>query len=408
MAKPNIITGLDIGSSAVKILVAAKKENVPDFETLFRAEEFSLGVRRGVVVDVNKVSRIIQILIERARVETGQKINSVFVNIGGSHLSCISSRGMVAVSRADRKISKGDVERVLQEAVKTAALPSNHESLEIFSKEFIVDGVGGIKSVEDLQGARLEAEVLILSSFLPYKNNLVQAVLDAGLHISDITPSPIADSFVVLSQRQKELGAAILNIGAGTSELAVFEEGELSHLAVFPIGSSNITSDIAVGLKTDIDIAESIKLKLGSCFFKGKDKKEKINGIIEGEEPLVFSQKMLTMIIEARISEIFEEAQKELKKISKRNLLAGGVVLTGGGAKMSKIVELARKEFKLSSRIGKNSFFPELEDEPGYSSLCGLVFKGADLEESGSWRSITEPSGRFRDKIKRIFKNFLP
>lgn len=407
MAKPNIITALDIGSSAIKILVVVKKEEESDFEVLFRAEEPSLGVRRGVVIDVDKVSRIIQILIDRARAETNHKINSAFINIGGSHLACYPSQGMVAVSRADRNISKEDVERVLQEATKAVSLPSNNEPLEIFSKEFIVDGVGGIKSPQGLQGGRLEVEILILSSFSPYKNNLVQAVCDAGLQILDVFPSPLANSSAVLSQRQKELGVAVLDIGSGTSELAVFEEGDLTHLAIFPIGSSNITSDIAVGLKTDVDVAETIKLKMGSCFFKGKDKKEKIE-IEKEEEPLVFSQRTLSTIIEARASEIFEEVQKELKKISRKNPLAGGVILTGGGAKIPRIIELAKKELKLPCRLGKISFFPELEDELSYATACGLILKNMETEESSGWKGGGNSSSGFAGKIKKLFRNFLP
>ncbi|MDP1538701.1 MAG: cell division protein FtsA [bacterium] len=412
MAKPSIITGLDIGSSTIKILVAAKKNGEPDFEIMFRGEEPSLGVRRGVIIDVDKVSRIIQILVDRARTETGQKINSVFVNIGGSHISCASSRGMVAVSRADRSISKEDVDRVLQEAARAVSLPSNNEILEIFPKEFIVDGVAGIKAAEGLQGGRLETEILILSTFLPYKNNLIQAVLDAGLQILDIVPSSIASASAVLSQRQKELGVAILDIGAGISDLAVFEEGDLVHLAVFPIGSANITSDVAIGLKTDVDVAEVIKTQRGSCLFKRRDKKpsgsiqEKIE--IEGEEPLIFSQKAITGIIEARVSEIFEEVQKELKKISKENLLPSGIVLTGGGARLPKIVELAKKELKLPCRLGKNFSFPELEEELSYATVCGLVFKGSESESRGIWREGGFASAGFTNKIKKIFKNFLP
>ncbi len=406
MAKSSIISGLDIGSNTIKILVAAKRDEEPNFEILFYGEEPSLGIRKGVVVDIDKVSRTIQILLDRARAESGQKISSVFVNIGGSHISCALSRGMVAVSRADRSVSKEDVGRVLQEAARAVSLPSNNEILETFPKEFIIDGVGGIKAAEGLQGGRLETEVLVLAGFSPYKNNLVHAVLDAGLQVLDITPGSVAGSSVVLSQRQKELGAAVLDIGAGTSELAVFEEGDLVHLAVFPIGSANITSDIAIGLKTDVDVAEAIKIKLGSCFFKGNDKKEKIE--IEGEEPLIFSQKTLTRIIVARASEIFEEVQKELKKISKQNLLPSGVVLTGGGAKLPKIVELAKKELKLPCRLGKISYFPELEEELDHATVCGLVFKGRESEGGWAFEKERSFSDGFGDKIKKIFKNFLP
>jgi len=406
MAKAQIIAGLDIGSSNIKLLVAARKKEEPDFEVLFRAEEPSLGVRRGVVIDVERVSRLIQILVDKARSEIGQKVSHVFINIGGSHIFCTHSSGMVAVSRADRSVSREDVERVLQEAVKAVALPSNNEPLETVPKEFIVDGVAGIKTAEGLQGSRLETEVLVLSSFVPYKNNLVQAVLDANLQVLDVTPSPIADSFAVLSQKQKEIGTALLDIGAGTSQLAVFREGDLADLAVFPIGSANITSDIAVGLRTDIDTAETIKLKLGSCLAKGKEKKEKIN--IEGEDPLVFSHKALSNIIEARVSEIFVEAQKELKKFSKQEPLAGGVILTGGGAKLPKIVELARKELKLPCRLGKISSFPGLEDDLSYATVCGLVLRGADSEESGNRQGVSGLSEGVRSKIKKIIKNFIP
>ncbi|MDD2696586.1 MAG: cell division protein FtsA [Candidatus Pacebacteria bacterium] len=406
MSKTKIITGLDIGTSTIKMLVAAKKKGEEKFDILFLGEEPSLGVRRGVVTDTEKVSRIIQILVDKARTESGQKIHSVFVNIGGCHLISTSSRGMVAVSRADRSVSKEDVDRVLQEAARAVSLPSNNEILETYPREFIVDGMGGIKVAEGLQGGRLETEVLILSGFMPYKNNLVEAVVEANIQIADIIPSPLASSAIVLSQRQKELGVALLEIGAGTSELAVFEEGDLTHLAIFPIGSANITSDIAIGLKTDIDTAEIIKIERGCCLFKGNDKKEKIE--IEGEEPLSFSQKTLAGIVEARVSEIFDQCQKELKRIGKIGLLPSGVVLTGGGAKIPKIVDLAKKELKLPCRLGKISHFPKLEDEPNYATVCGLVFKGSESEGGRNWQGGGFSGSGLADKIKKIFKIFIP
>ena len=406
MAKSNIIAGLDIGSNNIKLLVAGKKAGEKNFDIFFRGQETSLGVRRGVVVDVDKTSRAIQIIIDKARVETGERIDSVFVNIGGSHLSCDSSRGMVAVSRADRNISKEDVDRVLDEAAKSVPLSSNQEVLETFPKEFIIDGIAGIKEAEGLEGNRLETEILVLSSFLPYKKNLTQAILNLDIQILDIVPSAIAASSSVLSQRQKELGVAVLDIGGGTTDLAVFREGDLIHLAVLPIGSANITSDIAIGLKTDIDLAETIKIKQGKSLFKGKDKKEKIE--ISKEEILTFSQKSLSKIIEARVSEIFNEVQKELKKISKQNLLPAGLVITGGGAKLPRIIELAKKELKIPCRLGKTTeTWGEIEEEPTYAVACGLVSKGFDSEEFERRKKIGF-SGNFFNKFKKILKNFLP
>ncbi len=404
MSKIKTITGLDIGSGTIKILVAAPKNEESKFEVVALAQESSLGVRKGVVIDPEKVSRIIQILLNKIRAESGQRINSVFVNIGGSHIFLTSSRGMVAVSRADGKISEGDVDRVLQSA-GTISLPSNKEILEIFPREYIVDGEGGEKEAVGMQGGRLEVEVSVLAGFSPYKKNLTQAILDSDLQILDIIPSPLAGSFSVLSQRQKELGVALLDIGAGTSQLAVFEEGDLIHLAVFPVGSANITNDIAIGLKTDIDTAELIKIEKGCCVFKGSDKKEKID---MGEEILVFSQKTLTRIIEARVSEIFREVQKELKKISKQGLLPAGIVLTGGGTKLPKMIELAKKELKLPCRIGKPLNFLGLEDDPGWATACGLILKGAGEEERGVWPGERWSGGNFGEKIKKIFRIFLP
>jgi len=400
MAKPHIIAGLDIGTSNIKMLIAAKKKGEPNFKVLCQAQEPSFGIRRGVVIDIEKVSRLLQLLINKVRTENGQKIDSVYVNIGGSHIFCNNSESVVAVSRADRRVSEEDVRRVLQ-AAETISLSANEEILEVIPKEFIIDGKGGIKEAEGMQGGRLEAKVLIVGCFSPYKKNLTQAVLNADLRILDILPSPLAISNAVLSQKQKELGVAVLDIGAGTSELAVFEEGNLIDLAVFPIGSANITNDIAILLKTDIDIAELIKIKSGSCIFKGNNKKEKIE--LEEGEVLTFSPKMVSGIIEARVSEIFGEVQKELKRINKQGQLPAGIVLTGGGANLPKIVELAKKELKLPCRIGKPMFFSDLEDGLSFAAVCGLVLKGA--EELGlrskSFKNILE-------KIKKPFQVFIP
>jgi len=400
MAKSSIITGLDIGSSEIKVLVVAQKDDSLEIEVMSQVKLPSFGVRRGVIIDPDKVSNIIQSLFDKIKVEIGQQINSVYVNINGSHLFSVSSRGMVAVSRADQKISETDIDRVLQSA-QTISLSSNKEILEVFPKEYIVDGEEGIKEPIGMQGGRLETEVLILGGFSPYKKNLTQTILNAELQILDVIPSSIASASAVLLPRQKELGVAVLDIGAGTSELAVFKEENLIHLAVFPIGSANITDDIAIGLQTDINTAETIKIEHGNCFLKGSSKKEKI----ETEQGvLIFSQKMLSKIIEARVSDIFEQTQEELKKISKQGLLPAGLVLTGGGAKLAGIVELAKKKLKLPCRIGKPLSFSGLND-PSYAAVCGLVLQGFDLEneriEQGIWTIIIA-------KLKKIFKIFIP
>jgi len=406
MAKPSIITGLDIGTSTIKILVVEKKPKESELEVIFLAQEAAAGVRKGVVIGVEEVSDILAGFLEKIRRDNGLKIDSVFLNINGGHIFSVSSHGTVAVSRADQKISEEDIERVFQ-AAQTFSLPSNKEIFDVSPKEFIVDGQGGIKEVLGLKGVRLEADVLALGGFSPYLKNLTEATLNSDLQILDRVPSPIASARSVLTPRQKELGVALVDIGAGTTGLVVFEEGDLIHLVILPIGSANITNDIAIGLKTDIDIAERIKIEYGSCSLRGNNKKsvsrkkEKIE--IGEDSPLVFSQKQLTNIIEPRVSEIFSQIYKELKKIGKEKLLPAGVVLTGGGAKLPKIAELAKKELKLPVKIGKPQGISSLDD-PALAVCGGLVLLGTDSAE-GKTFEFGEGIGT---KIKKIFKIFIP
>lgn len=405
MAKTRIITGLDIGSSTIKTLVAQKKPREETLQVLSYSQKFSSGIRKGVVINIEEVSGIIGSCIKKAEEESRQKINGVYVNISGSHIFCTSSHGLVSVSRADQKISQEDIERVIQ-AAQTFSLPSNKEILEVLPKEFIVDGEKGIKEPVGMQGVRLEAEVLALGCFSPYLKNLTKAVLNSGLQINDLILTPVASSRAVLTLREKELGVALLDIGAATSGLAVFEEENLMHTAIFPLGSANITNDIAILLRTDIDTAERIKLEFGSCFYRGVKKKEKIKGEFL-KEPLVFSQKVLVDIIEARVSEIFDQVNKELKKVSRQALLPAGIVLTGGGVKLPKIIDLAKKQLKLPCRIGCPQGFSLSQDDPSLSTVCGLVLYGLDLEEGGIYPRFSSGQG-IGARLKRIFRIFIP
>jgi len=394
---PKIITGLDIGTGMIKILIG-QKTGEGEFEVLAQAKEISSGIRKGIVVNVEEVTKILQSFLKEVKNLSKKKINSAYVNVSGAHVFSTTSRGSIAVSRADQKISQEDIDRVI-EAAQTFSLPSNKEILNIFPKEFIIDGERGVKEPLGMEGVRLEAEALIFCGFSPYVKNLTKAVLNAGLQIDDLILSPLASARAVLTDREKELGVLLLDIGAGTTGLSVFEEGDLIHLAILPIGSMHITNDIAIGLKCDIDLAERIKLEFGSSLFNKKEKaKIKL-------EKIVFSKKILAKIIEARISEIFGEVNKELKKISRKELLPAGVVLTGGGAKSSKITELAKRELKLPCRIGiPQGFFPPLEDT-SMATVSGLVLLGYDLETE-------KPSSFFGQgafpKLKRIFKIFIP
>lgn len=410
MPKPHIVTGLDIGSGFIKVMAATKKPKGEDFEVLGLEQEVSSGIRKGVVIDVPKVAGIASYLIKKLEQDCGQKIESVYAGVGGGHIFSTSSRGLVSVSRADQKISEDDIERVLL-AAQTFPLASNSEIIETFPKEFIVDGQKGIREALGMQGVRLEAEVLMLCGFSPYLRNSSQAILSAGLHLNDLIPTPLASSRSILTPREKELGVVVLDIGNGTTDMAVFEEGSLIYATVFPVGSGHITNDIAICLKTDIDTAEKIKLEFGPSLshYPGAQKSLKSEKKIrvEGEEPLIFSKKILAEIIQARIEEIFELTGKELKKISRQGRLPAGIVITGGGAKISGIKDIAKRELKLPCRIGVAKEFPSLAEDPALSTLCGLVVEGAFIEEDEG-RNFSGWGARFRSGLKKIFRSFIP
>jgi len=343
-------------------------------------------------------------LIAEAEKLSGRKIKSVFVNIGGSHLRITPSDGLISVSRADQKISQEDIERVLQ-AARAINIPSNEEVLDVFPREFIIDDQKGIKEPLGLTGIRLEVKANLLCVFSPFFINLTQAVLGSNLQIDDIVPSPLAAAAAVLTPQQKELGSAVVDIGHSTTGLAVFEEGELIHFAVFPIGSGHITNDIAIGLKTDINIAENIKKEHGTCIL-GKTKKDKVAIEVQDKScPLSFSRKFLIDIIVPRVEEIFDLINKELKKINRQQLLPGGIVLTGGGSKLPKIREMAKLELKLPCEIGTPNGILGIDEDPSLATITGLVVEG-----SGAIDEVREPGimTNVWQKIKGIFKHFVP
>src|SRR3989338_1147740 len=380
--RDHFVTGIDIGTSTIKALVAQKKGR--DWEMVCCAQRPSFGLRRGAVTNIEETAKNIQLLISGIERDNNIRINSAFVNIGGSHLYVTPSDGIISVSRADQRISEEDVERVLQ-ATRAINIPSNEEVLDVFPREFIIDDQKGIKQPIGLTGVRLEAKVILLCYFQSYFINLTQAVLGAKLQIDDIVPSPLAAAEAVLTREQKEIGAAVIDIGSATTSLAVFEEVDLIHLAIFPLGSANITNDIAIGLRTDVSIAEDIKKQHGTCVLQksGKESgatKKKLE-VSDGAHSLSFTKKQLVGIIEPRVTEILNLMQKELKSIGRAELLPGGIVLTGGGAKLPKIKELAKQQLKLPVQIGIPKGIAGLQEDPALATVAGLVMGSSYFED---------------------------
>src|SRR3990167_5660382 len=398
--RSEIIAGLDVGTHSIKMAVLQQREEGGDPEILGFGEEISSGVRKGAVVKIEEVTKKIQTLKDRLSAISGQKIREVIVSIGGSHIFCVPSHGIVAVSRADGQISQEDVDRVLQ-AAQAFSLPSNKEILEAFPQQFVVDGEERVKEVVGMKGVRLEADVLAVCGFSPYIRNLTEAVIEAGFEIADTVPAPLMAEPAVLGPQQKEVGVAVLDIGAGTTGLAVYEQGDLIHAAVFPVGSENITNDIAVGLRCEPDLAERIKVGLGvSRRGKRSEKLETAEG-----QPLAFSQKLLSRIVQARVREIFQLVNKELKQISRQGALPGGVVLVGGRAKLPKIVEEAKRELKVTVRLGKPQGVVSLQSDPAFLGVIGLLVGAAADGHHG--RGSYAGAG-FLQKVRRVFRPFIP
>jgi len=397
----NIITALDIGSGTIKGMVAQKKRDQGIVAVLSFASVVSDGVKRGVVMDSGLVAeKIVQVLARLKGEIKPHRLKEILANIGGSHIIAKPGHGAVAISRADQKVSPDDIERVIEEA-KNISLSSNQEILEIFPQQFIVDSEPGLQDVIGMRGIKLEVDALAVCGFSPYVKKLIDAVLSAGLEIADVVPSPLAAAEALLTPQQKELGVAVVDIGAETTDLAIYEDKNLIHLAVLPIGSAHITRDIAIALQADINVAEEIKKKFGSYIFQNKRKKEKIT---IGKDVFVFDSSKLVKAGRARVAEIFNLVLKELKKVNRQGALPAGVILTGGGSKLPGIVNFIKKELKLPAKRGAPKGFVGLEEDPSLSVLCGLATKGLNEEEAGS--SILNTG--IGSKLKRLFKIFIP
>lgn len=305
MPKEEIICGLDIGSSRIRVLVGKKIEEQSKPHIIGIGESSSSGIRRGQVVDIEEAVSSISAALEQAERTSGVPIEHAYVNIGGGHIASVRSKGVIAVSRADNEISEEDLARSL-EAAQAISIPANMEILHVIPKNFTVDGASGIKDPVGMTGVRLEVEANILQGASSFIKNLTKCVTRCGLDIDELVVSPLACASASLTKRQKELGVMVLDIGAGTCGLCVFEEGDLLHLAILPVGSSHITSDLAIGLRCSIDTAEKVKLEYGRAQASEVEKREEVDlSKIDPHEEGMVSKKQIAEIIEARLSEIF-------------------------------------------------------------------------------------------------------
>ncbi len=405
MSKTPIIAGLDIGSYSTKLLVAKERPDGRGFEVLGRSISLSSGVRKGVVSNKKKTARAISEALKQVERESGRDIDGVYININGSHIFSLSSEGLVSVSRSDQKIIEQDLERVI-EAAKTFSLPYNKEIIQVIPQEYVVDDQRGIKEPLGLRGIRLETKILAVGGFTPYIEKSSEVIINSGLEVRDIFLGTSAAATAVLDSQEKELGVAVVDMGAATTSLAVYEEGEMIHTSVLPIGMQNIRNDIAIGLRISIDAAGKVLEEMGSHILGEATGKIKTVNIGNGEK-VRFKESDLKQIARARVDEIFELVDEKLEDIERSGLLPAGIVLTGGGSKLDNLVGFVKKKLQLPVRIGTPSDFYPSQEDPSLSVVCGLVKLGAE-DEKGTGLFDFNFSGGAGKKIKKLFRIFIP
>jgi cell division protein FtsA len=410
MAKDIILAGIDIGTQKIRTVVSLLDEETQKPHIIGMSIKNSQGVRKGAVVDVNEVITLVSESLAEAERMSGVPLYSACISVGGTHLSGMNSKGVVAINRGE--ITEYDIERVL-EAAQAVSTPQNLRILRVIPKEYQVDGMEGIKNPIGMVGTRLEAEAHIIFGQKQAVSHLEKCIHQAGLGIQDLVPSPLAVSEAVLSKRQKELGVLSIDIGASSTTLAVYEEGVVLHTAVLPIGGASVTNDIAIGLRTSIDTAEKIKIEYGSTSAEDISDRDLIDlSLLSKIDSHKVSKKELSNIIQARYQEIFHLILQELKRIGRDGMLPAGAVLTGGAIKMPGTLDIARETLSLPVQIG----FPqnitgvvEKIDDPSFATVIGLIHWGAKYDSdfsSGGGFSLN--IGKNLSGIVSWFKNLLP
>ncbi len=418
MAKEQYITGLDVGTAYIRAVQGKIFEPNGSLSIIGAAEVESQGMRKGVLVDIEEAVSSVSNVLEKVERMTGIPVTSVNVSVSGNHISTLASHGVIAVSRADGEISEADIVRCI-DASQAISVPQNREILHVFPKNFTLDGQAGIKDPLGMSGVRLEVDTLIVQAGLPFVKNLSRSIMQAGLEIEDMVLAPLAASETCLSKRQKDLGVALIDLGAGTTSLAVYEEGELLYAGVIPIGAMHITNDLAIGLRSSIETAEKVKVLYGHSDLKAIDKKEEIAlSQLDEHETENVMRAYVVEIMEARLEEIFDLIAKELKNIGRDGKLPAGVVLTGGGSRLPGVDNFAKKHLRLPALLGKpqeiNSVIDKIDD-PAFATAVGLVLWGKKYGHGSPFSAKTMLGSvkkllnhPFTDKLKKWFKAFLP
>lgn len=399
--------GLDIGTSAVRCVVGMFDPNGSSMPSIIgHGQAPNQGMRRGAVVHVDDVADAIVHAVTEAERISGHAIKQATVNINGTHVSGQDSEGVIAISSANREITIEDRMRV-EEAATIVNLPPNREIIQFFAKNYSLDGQKNIKDPVGMHGVRLEVDSHIVTAASPNLRNLDMALEKAEVHASHHTVAGLAAAEAVLTRQQKEAGTALLDIGAGTTNLIVLEDGEVQHVAVLPIGGQHITNDLAICLKTDIDVAEQVKIRYADLHKIPK----KTNAMVKvGDKTHTFKIEDVAMVVEARVEELLEYVDKELVKIKRSRKLPGGIVLTGGTSNIAGIDEFAREKLELPARVGKLTNIGGLVDtveDPSFVTVVGLMLLDMLLMPSATAQSAGHgTTQQAKDFVGGLLKRF--
>lgn len=411
-----LIVSLDIGTSKVRVMIGEINNGTVNIIGVGQAH--SEGIKRGVIVDIDQTVNAIREAVDHAERMVGVSIEEVYVGITGNHIELHETQGVVAVSSEDREIREDDIKRVIQ-AAKVVAIPPDREIIEVVPKEYIVDGQGGIKDPRGMIGVRLEMEGTIVTGSKTVVHNIVRCTQKTNLRVAGIFLQPLAASYVALSKDDKNMGTVLVDIGAGSTTIGVFEQGQLVATAVIGIGGDHITNDIALGLRTQTDAAERAKVKHGCALIDDASEEVKFKVTRIGSEvEKQFTQVDLATIIEPRAAEIFNLVEDAVYKLGFDDDIAGGYILTGGTVAMPGMLELAKEELAAPVRIAIPDYIGVRD--PSYTTGVGLIqYALHHLERRGSTTASPyksgqrqtfpkqKESGNFLEKVKNWFSEFI-
>ncbi len=401
----NLIVGLDIGTSKI-VAIVAELQPEGSLKVIGLGQHVSRGLKKGVVINIDSTMQSIQRAIEEAELMADCKINNVFTGIAGSHIKSINSHGMVKIKEAE--VSQMDVDRVVETA-RAIALPSDQQILHILTQEFVIDGQEDVREPLGMSGMKLEVKVHIVTGAVAAAQNIVKCIKRCGLEVSDLILQPLASSMAVLTDDEKELGVCLVDIGGGTTDIAVFKQGAIRHTAVIPIAGDQITNDVAVAFRTPTQSAEDIKIKHGCALRQLADAREMVEVMgVDGREPRQLSVQTLAEVIEPRVVELYEFVLQELRRSGMEEMIASGIVITGGSAMMRGMVELGEEIFHMPVRMGMPRYvggLSEVISNPRYATGVGLVLMGKQqLERQLHGQMESSSFARILERMKSWFQ----